>query len=104
MYFIVFAPVLLFLLVFWVVGVFFVVVPGGFIIVFAGAYYAAIGVIGYASLWVRGRRQAARARRRLAGTRSHLAHQADRRSSRQPAISVPTPAAAVSRTSQVGRR
>jgi hypothetical protein len=81
-------PSLLSLPVLLVVGIVFVVVPGGFIVVFAGAYYAAMGVIGYASLRVRERRQAARA----------PAHQANRRSSRQPGIRAPTPAAAVFRT------
>jgi hypothetical protein len=81
-------PSLLSLPVLLVVGIVFVVVPGGFIVVFAGAYYAAMGVIGYGSLRVRGRRQAARA----------LAHQPNRRSSRQPGIRAPTPAAAVFRT------
>ena len=87
-------PSLFYLPVLLVVGAVFVVVPGGFMIVFGGAYYTAIGVIGYASLRVRERRQAAHA----------LAHQVNRRSPRQPGIRAPKPAAAALRTSQVGRR
>jgi hypothetical protein len=59
-------PFLLFLPILLVLGIFFVIVPGGFIIVLAGAYYASMEVLGLLGLAARKRRRAVRANRRPA--------------------------------------
>ena len=58
----VYAPFLLFLPVLLVAGLVFVVVPGGFIVVLGGLYYAAAGVVGLLGLAARQRRQAGASR------------------------------------------
>jgi hypothetical protein len=64
--FLVFMPILL------VVGIFFVIVPGGFIIVLAGAYYASLEVLALLGLAAGRRRRAVRANRRRAQARLAL--------------------------------
>jgi hypothetical protein len=59
-------PFLLFIPILLVLGIFFVIVPGGFIIVLAGAYYASLEVLGLLGLAARRRRRAVRANRRRA--------------------------------------
>ena len=98
-----YCPSLFYLPVLLLLGVFSVVVPGGFIIVFAGAYIAVTGAIAYCWLTVGERRGAAHARRRLARTQSDLAREANRQSVRRPGMRAPTPAPAVVRSSQLAR-
>lgn len=59
-------PFLLFIPILLVLGILFVIVPGGFIIVLAGAYYASLEVLGLLGLAARRRRRAVRANRRRA--------------------------------------
>jgi hypothetical protein len=66
-------PFLLFIPILLVLGIFFVIVPGGFIIVLAGAYYASLEVLGLLGLAARGRRRAVRANRRRANASLALA-------------------------------
>ena len=57
-----YVPFLLLLPVLLVVGLVFVVVPGGFIVVLGGLYYAAAGLVGLLGLAARQRRQAGASR------------------------------------------
>jgi len=59
---VVYTPILLFLPVLLLVGVVFVVVPGGFIIVLCGLYYTMVGFTGLLGLSVSGRRRAGASR------------------------------------------
>lgn len=59
-------PFLLFIPILLVLGIIFVIVPGGFIIVLVGAYYASLEVLGLLGLAARRRRRAVRANRRRA--------------------------------------
>jgi hypothetical protein len=59
-----YAPILMLLPVLLVVGLVFVVVPGGFIIVLGGLYYAVLGFTGLLSLAASGRWRAGTSRRR----------------------------------------
>jgi hypothetical protein len=59
-------PFLLFIPILLVLGIFFVIVPGGFIIVLARAYYASLEVLGLHGLAAGRRRSAIRANRRRA--------------------------------------
>ena len=59
-------PFLLFIPILLILGIVFVIVPGGFIIVLAGAYYASLEVLGLLGLAAGRRRRAARANRRRA--------------------------------------
>jgi hypothetical protein len=59
-------PFLLFIPILLVLGILFVIVPGGFIIVLAGAYYASLEVLGLLGLAAGRRRRAVRANRRRA--------------------------------------
>jgi hypothetical protein len=59
-----YAPILMVLPVLLVVGLVFVVVPGGFIIVLGGLYYAVLGFTGLLALAARGRWRAGASRRR----------------------------------------
>jgi hypothetical protein len=74
-----YSPVLLSLPILAVVGIVFVVVPGGFIIVLGALYWASAEFIGLAGLAASRRRRAARSRRRQARPTSVLAPQAKRR-------------------------
>jgi hypothetical protein len=84
----VYSPVLLCLPILVVVGIVFVVVPGGFIIVLGGLYWASAEFIGLAGLAASRRRRAARSRRRRARPASVLAPQAMRRRF-EPAAAAP---------------
>ena len=59
-------PFLLFIPILLVLGILFVIVPGGFIIVLAGAYYASLEVLGLLGLAAGRKRRAVRANRRRA--------------------------------------
>jgi hypothetical protein len=59
-------PFLLFIPILLVLGIVFVIVPGGFIIVLAGAYYASLEVLALLGLAAGRRRRAVRANRRRA--------------------------------------
>lgn len=58
-----YSPVLLFLPILLVVGVVFVVVTGGFLIVLSGLYFVAVQIIGVIGLAARTRRRASRKER-----------------------------------------
>jgi hypothetical protein len=58
-----YAPVLLFLPILLVVGLVFVVVAGGFLIVLSGLYFMLVAIIGVVGLAARGRRRARRKER-----------------------------------------
>lgn len=75
----VYAPVLVGLAILAVVGIVFVLVPGGFIIVLGGLYFMSTELIGLAGLAARNRRRAARSRTRRTRPTSVLAPQTKRR-------------------------
>jgi hypothetical protein len=75
----VYSPVLLCLPILLVVGIVFVVVPGGFIIVLGGLYWASAEFIGLAALAASRLRRAGRSRTRRARPTSVLVPQTKRR-------------------------
>ena len=90
----VYSPVLLCLPILAVVGIVFVVVPGGFIIVLGGLYWASAEFIVLAGLAASRRRRAARYRTRWARPTSVLAPQTKPRRF-EPASAVPPGASTV---------
>jgi membrane protein implicated in regulation of membrane protease activity len=74
-----YAPVLLCLPILVVVGIVFVVVPGGFIVVLGGLYWASAEFVGLSGLAASRRRRAARSRTRRARRTSVLVPQTKRR-------------------------
>jgi hypothetical protein len=88
-----YAPILLCLPVLLLVGIVFVVVPGGFIIVLAGLYYAAAGFNGLLGLEATRRRGARRSRVRRADTSFENASPSSRSSSRRREARGPRPIA-----------
>ena len=88
-----YAPILLCLPVLLLIGVVFVVVPGGFIVVLAGLYYAAAGFTSLLGLSVTRRWRARRSRVRRADTSFEHASRSGRRSSGARGVIVPRPVA-----------
>jgi hypothetical protein len=89
----IYAPILLCLPVLLLVGVVFVVVPGGFIVVLAGLYYAAAGFTSLLGLAATRRWRARRSRVRRADARSSYASRSGRSSSTRPRAIAPRPVA-----------
>jgi hypothetical protein len=89
----VYAPILLCLPVLLLVGVVFVVVPGGFIIVLAGLYYAAAGLTSLLGLEVARRWRAGRSRVRPTSPSFENASPSSRSSSGRRGAIAPRPVA-----------
>ena len=89
----IYAPILLCLPVLLLVGVVFVVVPGGFIVVLAGLYYAAAGFTSLLGVAATRRWRARRSRVRRADAGSAYASPSGRSSSTRPRAIAPRPVA-----------
>lgn len=88
-----YAPILLCLPVLLVVGLVFVVIPGGFIVVLAGLYYGAAGFTSLFGLEVTRRLRAPRSRVRRADTGFEQASPSGQTSSGPRATTAPRPVA-----------
>jgi hypothetical protein len=97
----VYSPVLLCLPILLVVGLVFVVVPGGFIIVLGGLYWASAAFIGLAGLAARRRERAARSRTRRTRLTSVLAPQTKRRRFEPAGTVAPVPSTVALRYDRV---
>jgi hypothetical protein len=96
-----YAPILLCLPLLLLIGVVFVVIPGGFIIVLAGLYYAAAGFTSLLGLEVTRRWRARRSRVRRSETSLENASRSGRRSSGPRGAIAPRPVAAGARNDRV---
>jgi hypothetical protein len=90
-------PFLIFLPLLLVVGIIFVVVPGGFIIVLAGAYYASAGVLGLVGLATTSWRRQTRTNRRPAKASSTFPSPIRRSPSSGLSVRAPRPITAARR-------
>jgi hypothetical protein len=88
-----YSPLLIFLPILLLAGIIFVVVPGGFIIVLAGAYYfASAGLIGLVGLATKRRRHAIHANPQRSKARSALLRPTNRSPSKRPGADAPSTA------------